>query len=101
MEADKAWCARAIAPVKKDPPQMCKDSKTINFDTFKTHLFLFKDTRKEALAYVEEVLPTLVDTATSKEAEMRFYNSLEKNQWIEFDFTTNQLFLCSLKKSKA
>lgn len=99
MEAERRFVARAIKPLKKDPPKVCSDTKTINFDTFKTTLFLFKDTRKEAMEYVEEVLPTLVDTATSKEAAMRFYASLD-HQWLEFHYETNTLFLCCLKNSK-
>ena len=100
METNRLWVARAVNPKKKDPPQLCIDSKTICFDIFKSKLFLFRDTRPQALEYVEEVLPTLVDTITKKEDAMKWYKSLE-HQWIEFDFTTNQLYLCSLKKSQS
>ena len=99
MDVQRLWVARAINPKKKDPPQCCIDSKTICMDTFKTKLFLFRDTRPQALEYVEEILPTLIDTATKKEDAIKWYKSLE-HDWIEFDFTTNQLSLCSLKKTK-
>lgn len=100
MEANRVFCCRAINPTRKDPPKCCIDAKTICMDTFKTKLFLFNDTRPEALAYVDEVLPTLLDTATKKEDALKWYKTL-KHEWLEFDFTTNQLSLCSLKKSQS
>ena len=75
------------------------DAKTIMFDTFNNNLFLFKDTRPEAKAYVDEVLPTLIHGPLTSEDIMKAYNTLE-GMWFEFDFTTNTLYLCSTKKIK-
>ena len=99
MDCERRFIARAINPVKKDPPASCRKDKTINMDSFKTKLFLFKDTRPEAQEYAKEILPTLLDTTTKPEDLLKLYNSLEYD-WLEFDFQTNILYLCSLKKSQ-
>jgi hypothetical protein len=99
MNLDRRFVARAYEPLKKDPPKVCSDGKTITLDTFKTHLFLFPDKRPEAIAYVKEVLPTLLPLPVTPEQGLKWYQNLEANQFLEFDFTTNQLFLCALKKT--
>lgn len=99
MEVDKTFIARAVAPKKIDPPAQCIKDKTIAMDTFKTRLLMFKDTRKEAQDYIATVLPTFLDTTTKPDDMIAFYKKME-HQWLEFDFGTNILSLCSLKKSK-
>jgi hypothetical protein len=88
----------SFAPLKKEPPVECRQQKTITFDTFKRTLLMFKDTRRQAQDYIREVLPTLMLINNPEESAMKLYNSLE-GQWLEFDFTTNRLFLCELKKT--
>lgn len=98
MEVTKTFLARAIKPLKKEPPSSCSKEKTINFDTFGTTLILFRDGRKEAQAYVREILPTLLDTSTKPEDLLNLYNTMD-GQWLEFHYDTKLLYLCSLKKS--
>lgn len=100
MEVQRTFIARAINPLKKEPPSSCSKEKTINFDTVGNTLILFRDSRKEAQAYVQEILPTLLDTTTKPEDLLKLYNTMD-GQWLEFHFTTKLLYLCSLKKSKA
>jgi hypothetical protein len=85
---------KAINPKIKPIPHQCSKAKTI-VQTFNTLLF-FKDTRLEAQNYAREVLPTLwmIDDCEAK--SMKLYNSLN-HQWLEFNTTTNLLFLCSIK----
>lgn len=97
MEVRKVFVAKAISPLKKDPPRLCEQSKTIVYDTFKTKLYLFPDGRPEALEWVNEVLPTLLPLPTPREAVLPFYRSL-KDQYLEFDWTTKTLYLCFLEK---
>lgn len=99
MEVTRTFIARAINPLKKEPPSSCSKERTINFDTLKNTLFLFRDTRKEAQAYVQEILPTLLDTTTKPDDLLKLYYSLD-GQWLEFHYDTKLLYLCSLKKSK-
>lgn len=98
MQAEKVLLARALKPLRKEPPYMCRRDKTIRFDTFGRTLTIFKDTRPEAVAYVKEVLPTLLTDMDAQRKAMNLFNSLDA-QWLEFDFTTNLLHLCSIKKS--
>ena len=58
---------------------------------------MFKDSRREAQDYIREVLPTMLMVNNPEEAAMKLYNSLD-GQWLEFDFLTNTLSICSLKK---
>ena len=96
---ERRFVARATAPLRKEPPKVCRDANTIRLDTFNNHLFLFPDQRPEALAYVKEVLPTLLPPPNKPEDGIKWYQSLDKNQFIEFEFETNLLYLCSLKKT--
>ena len=98
MEVKRVFVARAINPLKKDPPKICEQSKTIVFDTFKTKLYLFYDTRPEALKWVEEVLPTLLPPPNPPDAGLTFYKQM-KDQYLEFDYGTNTLSLCFIKKT--
>lgn len=100
MEVERVFVARAIAPLKKDPPAICQRDKTITFDTFQTKLYFFPDNRPEALEYAREVLPTLLPPPNPPEAGLTFYRQM-KDKYLEFDFTTNTLSLCSVKKTKA
>lgn len=99
MDCERRFIARAIKPVKKTPPASCMKDKTINMDTFETKLFMFHDKRPEAQTYIQEILPTFLDTTTKPEDILKLYNTLGYN-WLEFDFQTNILYLCSLKKSQ-
>lgn len=87
---------KAHNPKKVQPPKSCVDAKTIGFDTFQTKLLLFRDSRPEAQTYIKEVLPTLLVPPNTPDHGVQLYNTLEANQWLEFDFTTNTLYLCSL-----
>lgn len=98
MQTEKVLLAKAFKPLKKEPPFYCRRDKTIRFDTFGRTLSIFKDTRPEAVAYIKEVLPTLLIDQKPEETAMRLYNGLD-SQWLEFDFVTNLLYLCSIKKS--
>jgi hypothetical protein len=98
MDFKRIPLGKSFAPLKKEPPLMCRQQKTISFDTFKTKLLMFKDTRRQAQDYIREVLPTLMLIGNPEESAMKLYNSLD-GQWLEFDFTTNSLFLCELKKT--
>lgn len=99
MEVEKRFICKSVKPLKKSPPDSCVKSKTIAFDTFQSHLYFFWDSRPEAIAYVEEVLPTLIHPPTKPEDILTLYRNL-KGQWLEFDFTTNTLSLCSTKNLK-
>jgi len=99
MNCQKTFLARAINPLRKDPPKSCIQDKTIVYDTFKNSLFLFKDTRPEAKEFVNLVLPTLTDTTTKPDDLLKLYNSMD-GQWLEFQYDTKILYLCSLKISK-
>jgi hypothetical protein len=96
MEPVKRLVAKAHAPLKKEPPAICKEAKTIGFDTFKQSLLMFKDSRPEAQAYIQEVLPTLLPPPNKPEDSLKLYNNLN-GQWLEFDFGSNTLYLCSTK----
>lgn len=96
MEPVKRLVAKAHAPLKKEPPATCKQAKTIAFDTFGTQLLMFKDSRPEAQQYIREVLPTLLPPPNTSEDSIKLYNNLN-GQWLEFDFTSNTLYLCSTK----
>ena len=89
---------KSFAPLRKEPPRICRQEKTISFDTFGTKLLMFKDTRREAQDYIREVLPTLLITDNPEKNIIKLYNNLD-HQWLEFDFTTNLLFLCSIQKT--
>lgn len=97
MDYERRLICRAHAPLKKEPPKSCSDAKTIGFDTFKTKLMMFKDSRPEAQAYIQEVLPTMLVPPNPPDAGIKFYNTLN-GSWLEFDFTENILYLCSLPK---
>ena len=97
MEFDKRFICKSVNPLKKSPPESCVKSKTISFDTFGHHLLLFWDSRPEAIAYVEEVLPTLIHPPTKPEHILNLYRNLQ-GQWLDFDFTNNALYLCSFQK---
>lgn len=58
---------------------------------------MFKDTRREAQEYIREILPTFLMVVTPEETAMKLYNNLD-GQWLEFDFLTNTLSICSTKK---
>jgi hypothetical protein len=96
MEPVKRLVAKAHAPLKKEPPVSCREAKTIGFDTFKNSLFMFPDSRPEAFQYIQEVLPTLLPPPNKPEDSLKLYKSLN-GQWLEFDFRTNTLYLCSTK----
>ncbi len=98
MQCEKILLARALKPLKKEPPFICRRDKTIRFDTFGRTLSIFKDTRPEAEAYIKEVLPTLLTDMDADKKAIKLYNGLD-GQWLEFDFLTNLLYLCSIKKS--
>ena len=98
MNVEKKFIARAIEPLKKEPPSSCSKDKTINMDPTKTTLYLFRDSRKEAQEYVNLILPTLLDGQTKPDDLLAFYNKME-GQWLEFHYDTKLLYLCSLKKS--
>jgi len=97
MNVEKNILGRAMTPVMKPIPHQCTKARTIvkTFDA----LMMFKDTRIEAQNFIREVLPTLwlIDDCEAK--SMKLYNSLKPNQWLEFNTTTNLLFICSIKKS--
>jgi hypothetical protein len=97
MEYERRLVSKAHAPIKKDPPKVCSDAKTIGFDSFKTKLMMFKDNRPEAQDYIKEVLPSMLTPPNPPEASIKFYNTLN-GSWLEFDFTDNTLYLCSLRK---
>ena len=97
MEYERRLVSKAHAPIKKDPPKVCSDAKTIGFDSFKTKLMMFKDSRPEAQDYITEILPSMLTPPNPPEASIKFYNSLN-GSWLEFDFTDNTLYLCSLGK---
>jgi hypothetical protein len=90
MEYERRLVSKAHAPIKKDPPKVCSDAKTIGFDSFKTKLMMFKDSRPEAQAYITEILPSMLTPPNPPEASIKFYNSLN-GSWLEFDFTDNTL----------
>ena len=100
MEGQRIPLGKSFAPLRKEPPRICRHEKTISFDTFGTKLLMFKDTRREAQDYIREVLPTLMMIDNPETKAMNLYNGLD-HQWLEFDFTTNLLHLCSIKKSNA
>lgn len=85
-------------PLRKEPPILCKKEKTISFDSVGNTLLMFKDTRRQAQDYIREVLPTLMLVSNPEVQAMTLYNNLD-GQWLEFDFTTNRLSLCSIKKT--
>jgi hypothetical protein len=97
MEYDRRLVSKAHAPLKKEPPKCCSDAKTIGFDSFKTKLMMFVDKRPEAQTYIQEVLPTMLTPPNPPDAGLKFYNSLN-GSWLEFDFSDNTLYLCSLRK---
>jgi hypothetical protein len=97
MKFDKVLLAKAFTPLKKEPPYCCRRDKTIAFNEV-GNLLMFKDTRKEAQDYIRQVLPTLLVDFKPEETAMKLYNGLD-NQWLEFDFTLNLLYLCTIKKS--
>lgn len=99
MEVEKRFIGKSLNPLKKSPPESCVKNKTIAFDSFQRQLYLFWDSRPEAIAYVEEVLPTLIHPPTKPEHILNLYHNL-KGQWLEFDFLTNTLSLCSTKNLK-
>ena len=100
MNYTKTPLGKSFSPLRLDPPRICRQEKTISFDTFGTKLLMFKDTRREAQDYVRQVLPTLMLIDNPEINAMKLYNGLD-HQWLEFDFTTNLLHLCSIKKSNA
>ena len=94
MKTEKVILGRAMTPKIKPIPHLCSKAKTI-VQAFDSIVF-FKDTRIEAQNYVREVLPTLWLIDDCEEKSMKLYNSLN-NQWLEFNTTTNLLYLCSIK----
>jgi hypothetical protein len=98
MNIEKVIIAKAFKPLKKDPPMICSKEKTIGFDTFKRCLFMFKDSRRQAQDYIREVLPTMLMAENAEKTSMNLYNGLD-GSYLEFDFTTNLLYLCSIKKT--
>ena len=93
MKTEKVILGKAINPKIKPIPHQCSKAKTI-VQTFESIVF-FKDTRLEAQNYVREVLPTLWLIDNCEEKSMNLYNSLG-NRWLEFNTTTNLLYLCSI-----
>jgi len=98
MNFQRIPLGKSFAPLRKEPPRICRQEKTISFDTFGTKLLMFKDTRREAQDYIREVLPTLLIGDNPEKNIIKLYNNLD-HQWLEFDFTTNLLFLCSIQKT--
>lgn len=97
MEFHRVVLSKAFNPKKKDPPRVCRQEKTISFNSINTTLLMFKDTRREAQDYIREILPTFLMVVTPEETAMKLYNNLD-GQWLEFDFLTNTLSICSTKK---
>jgi hypothetical protein len=93
MKTEKVILGKAMSPKIKPIPHQCSKAKTI-VQTFDSIVF-FKDTRLEAQNYVREVLPTLWLIDNCEEKSMNLYNSLG-NRWLEFNTTTNLLYLCSI-----
>jgi len=97
MEFHRVVLSKAFNPKRKDPPRVCRQEKTISFNSINTTLLMFKDSRREAQDYIREILPTFLMVLNPEEAAMKLYNSLD-GQWLEFDFLTNTLSICSTKK---
>lgn len=97
MEFHRVVLSKAFNPKRKDPPRVCRQEKTISFNSINTTLLMFKDTRREAQEYIREILPTFLMVVTPEETAMKLYNNLD-GQWLEFDFLTNTLSICSTKK---
>lgn len=96
---DRRLITKAEQPLKKEPPLICSRDRTIVFDGLKRHLYLFRDARPAAQTYIKEVLPTLMPNPWKPDDVLNFYNTLD-TQFLEFDFQTNLLFLCSIKKTQ-
>ena len=99
LAVDRHLLTKADKPLKKEPPLLCSRDKTIVFDGLKRSLFFFRDSRTAAQTYAKEVLPTLISSPWKPEDILKLYADLD-HQYLEFDFQTNLLFLCSIKKTQ-
>lgn len=77
-------------------PKPCYDDRTIYLSLMDV-LFLYKDKRDFAQAYVEKILPLLA-VQISPDKLLMLYKNLPDNGHLEFDYSTKILSYCSLEK---
>lgn len=96
MELERVIIGRHRNPPKVTIPQLCKDAKTATL-TMTGQLVLFRDYRREACLWVNEILPTLVEEVSGTEVVRKFWEA-PRDAWFEFDYGKRTLYLCQLKK---
>lgn len=82
-------------PVRRPIPAICEKARTVYLSQMQV-LFLFKDRRPEAIAYLEALLPQLI--LGDGKALVKLFWEMPDSSWLEFDYGKRTLSLCSLEK---
>ena len=83
------------SPIRKHIPDAIEKRKTIHKNVFDV-LTIFPDRTPDALAWIEEVVPTLM--IGRREDILHKFWSMDQSSWWEFDYGRKTLSLCSLEK---
>lgn len=97
MEVKKTLIGNHPNPFMKDIPDICVRDRTITLNKLK-ELRIFPDRRPSARAWINDVIPRIYFGNNPDKLINFFWNEMPSNGWLEFDFGTKTLYLCTLEK---
>lgn len=96
MEVKRVILGSHPSPNYKSIPDICERSRTI-YKSQLDVLFMFKDKRLSAQAWINEMLPTFCLGIPAEKLRELFW-SMPEGSWYEFDYGRKTLSFCSLIK---
>lgn len=96
MEVKRTLIGNHPHPLIDPIPDMCVRDRTITLNKLK-ELRIFADRRPTARKWIDENIPRIF-FGDSKKLVSWFWNELPANGWLEFDFGSKILYLCTLEK---
>lgn len=95
MKVKKVLIGASPSPMRKPIPDAIERRKTIHLNAL-GELRICQDRNPDAIAWIEEVLPTLM--IGKKEEILKKFWQMDSYSWYEYDYGAKTLSLCSLEK---
>ena len=95
MKVKKVLIGGHPSPKRKPIPDAIERRKTITLNVL-GELKIFPDHSPDAVAWIEEVVPTLM--IGRREEILHKFWTMDQSSWWEFDYGKKTLSLCSLEK---
>lgn len=97
MEVKKTLIGNHPNPLIHPIPDMCVRDRTITLNKLKV-LQIFPDKRPTAQAWINDTIPRIYFGNNPDKLINFFWCEMPSNGWLEFDFGSKILYLCTLEK---